>query len=500
MKNQQFEVRETAKVIAILLSALTVPGLPAFADSPVTYLALGDSVPFGMNITLVPPYSSHVPTASQFMGYPEAVAAALGISEINTSCPGETSASFLNTSQPDNGCNSPHIVLPPTAGLAPIVLSPFKTSVGLHAAYTGSQMDFAIGRLKTNKSINLVTLSIGANDVLLALPNLAVCGANVTCAQNVLAPVLNAYGANLAQILLGIRAQYQGPLILLTYYSPSPLLDSVTEALNVVMTQVAGQVSMTPGFPPITVLDGFKAFQLADAAFNRDACQAGLLIKLPASPYDASPCDIHPSEQGRKLLAALVELAAPSLEGPCHGTFKGAFVGALAVSAGQTCIFQGGSVTGNITQTGGNLILNGTTVMGDVKLQGGGTFSFSGSTRISGSVSVQNLPVGLPRSQICGTVIGGNLLFQNNSSPVQIGAASLCDGNSVGGNLEIHSNHGGVLIYRNLVTGNLVVENDTDSIMVFSNRVAKDLQCSGDSNIAGAGNTAQQKQGECAAF
>jgi hypothetical protein len=104
-----------------------------------------------------------------------------------------------------------------------------------------------------------------------------------------------------------IRAQYQGTLILVKYYSPMPALDGVTVALNDVMTQVAAQLATQPNFAAVKFADGFTAFQLASAFFNGDACQAGLLIPLPApSPQ---PCDIHPSGLGRDLLAAAVELA-----------------------------------------------------------------------------------------------------------------------------------------------------------------------------------------------
>jgi hypothetical protein len=266
-----------------------------------------------MNVTLLPPYSAHPPTPAQFIGYPEAAAALARVAEVNASCPGETSASFLNASMPDNGCNSPHMVPLPSPGLAPVTIPPFKTTYGLHTAYTGAQMNFAISQLKSNKEIGLVTLSIGANDILLALPSLELCGTDATCAQTVLTPVLNTYAANLAQILVGIRSQYQGTLILMTYYSPSPALDSVTMALNGVMTQVAAQISKTPGFAPIKIADGYNAFQLASTFANHDACKAGLLIKLPASPYDESPCDIHPSPLGRDVLAALVILSAAGL-------------------------------------------------------------------------------------------------------------------------------------------------------------------------------------------
>jgi hypothetical protein len=274
---------------------------PAFAGNNhnFTYLALGDSVPFGMNVNLVPPLSTVKPTPSEFIGYPETVAALdrlIGLNTlINAACPGETSGSFLNVMTKDNGCNSDHLQPP-----AP-PLPPFKTTVGLHVSYTEAQMSFAEAQLESNKQIKLVTLSIGANDILLALPALEACGTNPTCQQGVLEPVLQAYAQNLGQILARIRAKYSGLLILVTYYSPQPALDSVTQALNSVMTGVGA------GFH-VTVADGYEAFHIADAPFQDDACKAGLLIKLP--PIAGTPCDIHPSALGRVLLAATVEFAA----------------------------------------------------------------------------------------------------------------------------------------------------------------------------------------------
>lgn len=285
--------------------AVTLLAIPVFGgnDRNYTYLALGDSVPFGMNITLLPPYSAQPPAPGEFTGYPETVANMDRLLEsgklLNAACPGETSGSFLNISVLDNGCNSPHFQPP-----APTI-PPFKTTYGLHANYTGAQMNFAESQFQANKHIEMVTLSIGANDVLLALPALEACGASATCAQGVLQPVLQTYAANLGQILAGIRTQYKGTLVLMTYYSPAPALDSVTQALNSTMIQVGSQ------FPGTTIADGYKAFQVASAPFNHDPCQAGLLIKLPPGPYTTTPCDIHPSPLGRALLGATVEFAAP---------------------------------------------------------------------------------------------------------------------------------------------------------------------------------------------
>src|SRR6516162_5217210 len=142
--------------IAIASLALTILSASAFADSNYTYLALGDSVPFGMNVTLLPPYSQHTPTPSDFVGYPEIVASSLHVVELNASCPGETSTSFLSLknidTMPDNGCNSPHVVPPPPppSTLPPVSIPSFKSMNLLHTNYSGAQMDFALAQLKAN--------------------------------------------------------------------------------------------------------------------------------------------------------------------------------------------------------------------------------------------------------------------------------------------------------------------------------------------------------------
>jgi lysophospholipase L1-like esterase len=281
--------------------ALALLVAPAFAgnDKNYTYLALGDSIPFGMNALLLPPFSTQTPSPDQFIGYAETVAAAEHLlqskKEVNASCPGESSGSFLHAYLPDLGCNSPHYQPPfPT-------IAPFKTPCLLHTCYTGAQMDFAESQLKANKHIDLVTLSIGANDVLAALQQ---CGTN-TCVAN----ALQTYAVNLTEILSRIRAVYQGTLIMTKYYSPTPALDPIAVAVNDVMSQVAASL-VGPNFAPVQFADGFTAFKVASSNYGGDACAAGLLIPLPPSPF-TPPCDIHPSPLGRDLLATTVELLIP---------------------------------------------------------------------------------------------------------------------------------------------------------------------------------------------
>jgi lysophospholipase L1-like esterase len=263
--------------------ALAVLAAPAFAgnDNNFTYLALGESISFGYDPTVA------VPTPDKFTGYPEVVANILQLSqsrkEVNASCPGETSGSFLLFGAPDNGCQG------------------FKNAFGLHTNYAGSQLNFAVSQLQTNRHINLVTLSIGGNDLLLLEQQCSTAPSFPVCVNANLPGVLQSFAQNLAQILTALRAQgnYNGTLILMKQYSPSadPLFVQVVGALDQVMVQVG-----TPFGAKFA--DGFGAFQLASALFHGDPCQAGLLIRL--SP---TACDVHPSPAGRDLLAATVLIA-----------------------------------------------------------------------------------------------------------------------------------------------------------------------------------------------
>src|SRR5947199_7905689 len=91
-----------------------------------TYLALGDSVAYGLDVTLLSLDPTRpLPTPSDFTGYPEVIARREHLltpkKEVNTSCPGETSRSFVHGDTPDNGCYGP----------GPDGEPPFKTWVGL---------------------------------------------------------------------------------------------------------------------------------------------------------------------------------------------------------------------------------------------------------------------------------------------------------------------------------------------------------------------------------
>src|SRR5438046_2686082 len=124
-------------VIFMAMSMCLTGTLQAGNEKNYTYLALGDSVAFGLDPTLLISIQQP-PLPSAFTGYPEIVASAEHLltskKEVNASCPGETSGSFWIPGAPDFGCHD----------LGPQGQPPFKTWVGLHTSYPGTQLAFAV--------------------------------------------------------------------------------------------------------------------------------------------------------------------------------------------------------------------------------------------------------------------------------------------------------------------------------------------------------------------
>lgn len=250
--------------------------------------------------------------------------------------------------------------------------------------------------------------------------------------------------------------------------------------------------------------------------------------------------------------------SVPASGTACNGAYSGTFKGNLIVVMGQVCVFIGGGASGNITESGGNVVLSGATVGGNitdtggsVNLSGGtvggnvtitgGSFSIGPSTKINGNLQIQNLPSSSTTNQVCAATISGSLQFQSNKSPVVIGSGtSSCasnvikgslqvlsntapvtlDGNTVSGNLQVETNSAAVTMDTNKVSGSLQVESNTGpttldgntvggslqdqsntgATQVISNVITGVLQCSSNTTITGSGNTAASKTGQCAKF
>ncbi len=273
-----------AAVGLVMAGAATFTPVSSFAgEESAPYLALGDSVAFGFITQAGFEYLN----ANNFIGYPAYVGASLDMKTVNSACPGETSGSFISASVADDGCRS------------------FRASAPLHVAYAGTQLAFATTFLRTHRETRLVTIALGANDLILLQNACASAPDPTTCIQAGLPAVLAAVGSNMDTILRGLRATgFNGPLLVVSYYSPdytNALVTEATAALNQTVAAVAGVHGAA-------VADAFSAFQ--QAASNPFAagktCMTGL---LNASPQNQYLCDKHPSQSGQQLLAHVVEAA-----------------------------------------------------------------------------------------------------------------------------------------------------------------------------------------------
>jgi lysophospholipase L1-like esterase len=283
--------RRLCVVAALFVAALIGAGATSAApvngsDANGTYLALGDSVAFGY----VPPQAVPAPEyldAHSFVGYPQYLAQQLDVRVSNAACPGETSASMLVAGAQSNGCEN-------SLG-SPVG---YSTLYPLHVQYQGTQMEYALQYLAAHKHTRLITIDIGANDAFLCQETTA-----DQCTSPVeLAGVASEIAGNLGTIFHDLRvvAGYQGPIVVLTYYSLS-YSDPATLAGSQFLDSVLTGVTLANGG---IVADGFGAFQGPSLAFGGDPCAAGLLIKLPDGT-----CNIHPSPAGHRLLAAAIAKA-----------------------------------------------------------------------------------------------------------------------------------------------------------------------------------------------
>lgn len=241
------------------------------------YLALGDSVSFGFITNAGFEYVN----PENFVGFPDYVGQALRLHTSNAACPGETSGSFLSSTAPDDGCRF------------------YRSQVPLHVSYPSTQLDFAVSFLKSHPNTRLVSVGIGADDVLLLR---AQCSNDPTCITLGLPQVLAAVEANLATILGDLRAAgFKGIIVVVNYYSvdySDVNGTAITAALNQALATAASAQTGT------VVADVFTAFQAVSAPAGGHTCNVGL---LNASAQDQFACDIHPSQSGQKLIARIVE-------------------------------------------------------------------------------------------------------------------------------------------------------------------------------------------------
>ncbi len=252
-------------------------------------LSLGDSVVFGFITRAGHAYVN----PNNFIGYPEHDSLLLKLDIANAACPGETSGSLLSATAADNGCRA------------------FRSAFPLHVPYNSTQMAFATDYLRLHRSVRVVTIGIGAND-LFVLQNSCASNPNPTgCVAAELPYVLASLGANMAKILQEIRSTgYGGEIVIVNYYS----LD-YSDAANTEVTRLLNQSIAAPAksFGAV-VADVFTAFQnaVSNPAIGGNTCKAGLLNVNPEDPTQAT-CDVHPSQSGQRLIAGTIARAVRDL-------------------------------------------------------------------------------------------------------------------------------------------------------------------------------------------
>jgi lysophospholipase L1-like esterase len=253
-----------------------------------TYLALGDSVPFGFEEPTVVPAPNYA-DASSFLGYPELLGSELHLAVANAACPGETSASLIDATAPSNGCENS-----PGGGAF------YRQNNPLHVSYNGSQLGFAVSYLKKHKSVRLVSLMIGANDVFLCQETTV----DHCTALNEQAALIASIGKNVKMIVSAIRnkAKYRGQLAIVNYYS----LDYSNASLSAQSGLLNQSVDGAAAPFHVEVADGFGELQAGAAHSGGSTCNAGLLTQLTGA---STPCGVHPSFAGQSLLAQALEKA-----------------------------------------------------------------------------------------------------------------------------------------------------------------------------------------------
>lgn len=257
------------------------PGSPPVSGSPPadggTYLALGDSVPFGYRSGAS---AEEYRDPAGFVGYPELVATALGLDPVDAACPGETTATFTDVRAQSNGCEN---TLTSPVG--------YRTAYPLHVPYASadqSQLDLAVRTLQQTPDVRLVTVQLGANDAFLCQQTTA-----DGCLSEIGA-VAATVQAHLSAILAALRDQggYDGTIVVVTYYALdyAGATDPDTQALDRGIAAAAAAHGAL-------VADGYEAFRPAATAAGGSSTRAGLVL----------PGDVHPTQRGQQLLARAVQ-------------------------------------------------------------------------------------------------------------------------------------------------------------------------------------------------
>jgi len=270
---------------AVLLLALALAGVLALTAGATSgtkqmtprgyYLALGDSMAYGIQPTKVKPGAR----PSDFdTGYVDVFAARLrkltpGLRVVNYGCPGESTVTFTR-----GGCPA------------------FADHVKLHDAFRGSQLDAALSFLRVHPGdVSPITVTLYGNDWLPVL--LDTCKGNVVCARKHAPSATRAFASRLTAILRRIRAAAPEAEVIVTgAWNPDPnslrQLRSVYRSLEASIARAA--TSEDARFAPMLPV------------FNPHGTLKAQSARLCAYTFICSKSDPHPTDAGYRAMAAAV--------------------------------------------------------------------------------------------------------------------------------------------------------------------------------------------------
>lgn len=296
--------------VAAMVALMVLAFAPAASagDPGETYLALGDSVAAG----------TQQPAPFTNKGYTNILYRYLRRvvrfdTFVNLACPGDDTAEMLDGDASDGSlCYGSGAVLPPGGT---------------------SQLDAAVAYITANPGeVGLITLTIGANDIL-------ACDPTDPGVEACVAAQLGQIGGNLPVILATLQAVAPGvPIVAMNYYNPNlafwltgppgMALAAATQDLTVAFNGTLEAIYGGFGVPVADVENTFRTFRTrGEPPLNvRTICQYTLMCEKVGqdwvlSDYDpiapGPQTDIHPSNVGyRKIKATFVRtLAAEDLFG-----------------------------------------------------------------------------------------------------------------------------------------------------------------------------------------
>ena len=243
------------------------------------YLALGDSIAYGIQPTKMKPGAR---PADFDTGYVDVFAARLrkltpGLRVVNYGCPGESTVTFAR-----GGCPA------------------FADHVKLHDTFRGAQLEAALSFLQAHPGdVSPITVTLYGNDWLPVL--LDTCKGNVECARKHAPSATKAFASRLTAILRRIRAAAPDAEIIVTgAWNPDPnslrQLRTVYRSLeaSIVRASIASQAKVARMLPVL----------------NPSGTPRAQKARLCALTFICSQGDPHPTDAGYRAIAAAVMQAS----------------------------------------------------------------------------------------------------------------------------------------------------------------------------------------------